>query len=70
MTPRTNPFTFILVFTFLAGLANAQRPNILLILSDDHSLPHVGAYGGNCQELGLTPNLEVEPNNTTVSNSF
>ena len=58
MTHRTTTFTFILVFTFLAGLANAQRPNILLILSDDHSLPHVGAYGGNCRELGLTPNLD------------
>ena len=38
----------------------AERPNILLVLSDDHSVPHVGAYGGaNCQRLGLTPNPDA-----------
>ena len=39
---------------FLAGMAvcaagrlsrAAERPNILLVLSDDHSVPHVGCYG-------------------------
>lgn len=36
------------------------RPNVLLILSDDHSVPHVGAYGGdNCPRLNLTPNLDA-----------
>lgn len=40
--------------------ANADdHPNILLILSDDHSLPHLGSYGcSNCQENQLTPNLD------------
>ena len=50
---------WILILTLFTGFANAQRPNILLILSDDHSLPHVGAYGGNCRQLGLTPNLDA-----------
>jgi arylsulfatase A-like enzyme len=28
-----------------AAEESAKRPNILLILSDDHSVPHVGCYG-------------------------
>lgn len=40
--------------------AQAERPNILLILSDDHSIPHAGAYGGeNCRRLNLTPNIDA-----------
>ena len=44
--------------------ASAQdRPNILLILSDDHSIPHVGAYGcSNCARFRLTPNLDAFAN--------
>lgn len=39
---------------------SAERPNILLVLSDDHSVPHLGAYGGsNCLKYGLTPNLDA-----------
>jgi arylsulfatase A-like enzyme len=47
----------------LAGLAlavdharaGAERPNILLVLSDDHCAPHVGCYGN----LDIrTPNLD------------
>jgi len=44
----------------LAVAARAERPNILLVLSDDHSLPHLGVYGDvNCQRLALTPNLDA-----------
>ncbi len=40
--------------------AAAERPNILLILSDDHSVPHVGAYGDlNCKRFNITPNLDA-----------
>lgn len=49
--------------SFLALLAvtvRAERPNVLLVLSDDHSVPHVGAYGDlNCQRLNLTPSLDA-----------
>ncbi|MFR9592034.1 MAG: sulfatase [Rikenellaceae bacterium] len=40
--------------------AEQSRPNILLILSDDHSFPHVGAYGDeNCKRFNLTPNMDA-----------
>jgi len=43
----------------LADAPSPPRPNILLILSDDHSVPHVGCYGdANCKRLDLTPNLD------------
>ncbi len=36
------------------------RPNVLLILSDDHSVPHVGCYGSeNCKRFNITPNLDA-----------
>ena len=38
----------------------ATEPNILLIVSDDHSVPHVGAYGdANCKLNQITPNLDA-----------
>ena len=44
----------------VAVASRAERPNVLLVLSDDHSFPHVGAYGdANCQRLQLTPNLDA-----------
>lgn len=37
-----------------------KRPNILIILSDDHSFPHVGCYGdANVLKYNLTPNLDA-----------
>lgn len=42
------------------GFAAGDRPNILLILSDDHSVPHVGAYGDvNCRRFNITPHLDA-----------
>lgn len=42
------------------AFSESNRPNILLILSDDHSFPHVGAYGANeCERLGLTSNTDA-----------
>ncbi len=48
----------LLIFLF-SFAHSTDKPNILLILSDDHSLPHLGAYGcANCTTFGLTPNLD------------
>ena len=37
-------------------MAEGQHPNILLILSDDHSAPHLGCYG---DPNANTPNLDA-----------
>lgn len=38
----------------------ANKPNVLLILSDDHSVPHLGCYGSeNCTRFNITPNLDT-----------
>jgi arylsulfatase A-like enzyme len=39
--------------------AEQSRPNVLLILSDDHSVPHVSCYDDeNTKRFGITPNLQ------------
>jgi arylsulfatase A-like enzyme len=39
--------------------AEQDRPNVLLILSDDHSIPHVSCYDDkNTKRFKITPNLE------------
>lgn len=46
----------MLFFASVAGAADPPpRPNILLVLSDDHSVPHLGCYGDTTVR---TPNLD------------
>ncbi len=55
---------------------NPERPNILFILSDDHSREAISAYGGRNAELAPTPNIDqiaqdgVIFNNMMVTNSI
>ena len=45
------------------GAAQETRPNILLVLSDDHSVPHVGCYESeNCKRFHITPHLDAFAN--------
>ena len=54
-TPPAAGMTFLLL-AYLAGrLQGAERPNILLLLSDDQSYPFVGCYGDTNVE---TPTLD------------
>ncbi|MEM6688676.1 MAG: sulfatase [Planctomycetota bacterium] len=40
--------------------AKPPRPNVLLILSDDHSVPHVSCYDDeNTKRFNITPNLQT-----------
>ena len=44
----------------LPSPAVAEKPNVLLILSDDHSVPHLGCYGSsNCKRFNITPHLDA-----------
>ena len=50
------PVVLLLAIFFCAsGVGGAERPNILFIMSDDHSAQAVSAYGGKLNE---TPNID------------
>ncbi len=47
----------------------SERPNVLLVLSDDHSFPHLGAYGCSaCDQFELTPHLDAFAREALVFN--
>src|SRR6187549_478771 len=55
---RSLPTALLSLFTILSfnsALPAAARPNILHIMSDDHSYPHLGCYGNPDIK---TPNLD------------
>jgi arylsulfatase A-like enzyme len=49
------PIALLVVAIGSAAIA-AEKPNILFILSDDHSVPHLGCYGNKDIK---TPNLDA-----------
>ncbi|MBG7613122.1 sulfatase [Polaribacter sp. BAL334] len=54
-------FSFFSVLSQNKEVINQKnKPNILLILSDDHSYPHLGSYGdANVLKYQITPNLDA-----------
>lgn len=56
---RSLLFATLLMFGFYdSASAQAQRPNILFIMSDDHATNGIGAYGGRLAKLNPTPVLD------------
>ncbi len=55
----------LLSIALLAGLAlsadayGAEQPNILFIMSDDHTTQAIGVYGSRLASLDPTPNIQV-----------
>ena len=52
-------FLSVLVLTTLIGRAADQRPNILFIMSDDHTAQAVGAYATVLKDLNPTPTIDT-----------
>ncbi|MFT5465410.1 MAG: arylsulfatase A-like enzyme, partial [Verrucomicrobiales bacterium] len=50
-------WVFSLVFGFITPAA-AEKPNILFIMSDDHTAHAIGAYGGRLAALNPTPTID------------
>ncbi len=49
------PLSFLLI---LSNLANAQKPNILFLFSDDHAYQAIGAYNSRLKAYAKTPNID------------
>ena len=63
-------FVCLLVTQLLCqgAAADAKRPNIVFIFSDDHALQAIGAYGSTINE---TPNIDrIAREGATFTNSF
>ena len=64
MSKRISPAYFLASIPVLAGLnlgntdAEEKRPNIIYIMSDDHTATGIGAYGGRFAPLNPTPNID------------
>ena len=65
---------FMMLLMFVSFSTNAQkRPNIIVIISDDHAYQAIGAYGA---KYGISPNIDklakqgVTFNNAFVTNSI
>lgn len=49
----------------------AQQPNIVFIMSDDHAMQAISAYGHPISKLAPTPNIDrIARNGATFTNSF
>ena len=52
-------FSWILPFlAAIPALGESRRPNILFIMSDDHTTQAIGAYGSRLAKLNPTPNID------------
>ncbi|MCH2330516.1 MAG: sulfatase [Roseibacillus sp.] len=64
-------FLSVLVLTTFIGRAAAQRPNILFIMSDDHTAQAVGAYATVLKALNPTPTIDtLAAEGMTFDNAF
>ena len=61
----------VLVLTFQIGRTAAQRPNILFIMSDDHTAQAVGTYATVLKDLNPTPTIDtLAAEGITFDNAF
>ena len=55
---QSYPEILLVLICALASLSAAERPNILFIMSDDHSCQAMSAYASRLAPLDPTPNLD------------
>ncbi|MDC0584381.1 sulfatase [Bacteroidales bacterium] len=58
MTNKFIAFIFLWVFCLSTVFGKSKQPNIIFIMSDDHTSQAIGAYGSRLADLNLTPNLD------------
>ena len=61
----------VFAFSALIGWGAPQRPNILFIMSDDHTAQAVGAYATVLKDLNPTPTIDtLAAEGMTFDNAF
>ena len=64
-------FALIILTVFLTGTCWAGKPNILFVMSDDHTSQAVGVYGGRLQRLNPTPTIDsIAREGMVMENAF
>jgi len=58
LTPVIHPIVFAALLAFCTSLFAKEKPNILFIMSDDHTTQAFGIYGSRLAGLNPTPNLD------------
>ena len=61
----------LLFVATMAQAATPSKPNIIFIMSDDHTSQAVGAYGGRLAELNPTPTIDsLAAEGVVLENAF
>ncbi|NJB83671.1 sulfatase family protein [Wenyingzhuangia aestuarii] len=61
----------LLLLAFSSCFAQSKKPNILFIMSDDHTSQAIGAYGGRLQKLNPTPTIDqIAKEGVIMTNAF
>ena len=58
-TPLSLGFLILLTAASLLQATTQSKPNIIFIMSDDHTSQAVGAYGGRLATLDPTPTIDA-----------
>ncbi|MDZ8117006.1 sulfatase [Pontiella sp. NLcol2] len=74
MNTKMNIFSAMMGVGLLAGAAGAaelSKPNILFVMSDDHTSQAIGAYGGRLAVLNPTPTIDsIAEEGMVMENAF
>ena len=76
MKKQINFFILLIVFTSITNFIYCQkddkkRPNIIFILSDDHTTNAISAYGGLYKDIAPTPNIDrIADEGAILNNTF